>query len=171
MSETRHAKIDTELGEILLVARGPALVGCYFPGHWYPPAASSIGSPVDPDTDAVLGPAGTQLREYLAGERRTFDIRTATSGDEFSEQVWDLLRAIPYGTTTTYGRLAEQLGNRALAQGVGQAVGHNPLSIFVPCHRVIGSDGSLTGFAGGLVRKRRLLELEEPAEIRATRLF
>lgn len=81
------------------------------------------------------------------------------------------LREIPYGTTTTYGTIAVQLGNRALAQRVGRAVGHNPLSIVVPCHRVVGADGSLTGFAGGLDRKRALLALEEPAEVRAARLF
>ncbi|WP_301200637.1 methylated-DNA--[protein]-cysteine S-methyltransferase, partial [Corynebacterium stationis] len=85
--------------------------------------------------------------------------------------VWALLQEIPYGETMTYGEIAQQLGNKHLAQRVGQVVGRNPVSIIIPCHRVIGSDGSLTGYAGGLDRKRFLLELEEPAEVTETRLF
>lgn len=96
---------------------------------------------------------------------------TRTGGDEFFEQVWALLCEIPYGQTTTYGALAERLGDRRLAQRVGQAVGRNPISILIPCHRVLGADGSLTGYAGGLDRKRFLLELEEPVEASASRLF
>lgn len=171
MVDTRHATAETDLGDMMLVARGDRLIGCYFPGHWYPPAADSIGTEVVAADDDVLAQATMQLRDYLAGGRRQFDIELQTAGDEFSERVWELLRKIPYGDTTTYGELAEQLGGRSLAQRVGQAVGHNPLSIFIPCHRVVGADGSLTGFAGGLHRKRRLLELEEPVEVRSGRLF
>jgi methylated-DNA-[protein]-cysteine S-methyltransferase len=82
-----------------------------------------------------------------------------------------MLNQIPYGETTTYGALADELGNRALAQMVGQAAGHNPVSVIVPCHRVLGSDGKLTGYAGGLARKQFLLDLEEPADVKAGRLF
>lgn len=171
MNGRRHAYASTSLGDLQFVADGDALIGLYFPGHWYPPAADEVGPTVDEATDAAIGRAASQVREYLAGQRRAFDVRVTTNGDELSERVWALLRQIPYGETTTYGDLAERLGNRHLAQRVGQAVGHNPVSIIVPCHRVVGADGGLTGFAGGLERKRFLLDLEEPAARRAERLF
>ncbi len=91
--------------------------------------------------EPVFTQAATELDDYLAGERRSFTVPVATAGDAFQEQVWARLREIPYGETTTYGTLAVELGNPALAQRVGQAVGHNPLSIIVPCHRVVGADG------------------------------
>lgn len=156
---------------MLLVARGDALIGAYFEGHTYPPAADSIGEPTFEDSDPLLAQAAAELREYLSGQREAFTVALRTSGDEFSERVWQLLRELPFGVTTTYGALAKQLGNTALAQRVGQAVGHNPIMIFIPCHRVLGADGSLTGYAGGLERKRTLLALEEPAAAEAGRLF
>lgn len=171
MVERRHAYVATSLGELLFVAEDEALAGLYFPQHWYPPAADEVGVPVDTSDDAVIGSAAVQVCEYLDGSRESFDVPVVTHGDEFSEQVWTLLREIPYGQTTTYGALAERLGNRQLAQRVGQSVGHNPVSIVIPCHRVVGADGSLTGFAGGLERKRALLDLEEPEQARAARLF
>ena len=119
----------------------------------------------------MLNQARSELEDYLAGRRTSFDLPTRATGTAFQERVWALLREIPFGTTTTYGALAERLGERALAQEVGQAVGRNPLSIVVPCHRVVGSGGRLTGYAGGLDRKRRLLALEEPAALAAERLF
>ena len=169
---TRHGYFETSLGELLFVAEGHALAGVYFPDHRYPPAAEDIGEDLgrDPE-DAVLVEAARQLREYLGGQRDAFDVPLAPRGDEFSQQVWDMLGDIPYGSTTTYGELALALGNRALAQRVGQAVGHNPVSIIIPCHRVVGADGSLTGYAGGLDRKRALLSLEEPEPAAAGRLF
>lgn len=183
----RHARVETVLGELLLVAEngvdgsgigeepsGDALTGLYFPGHTYPPSADAIGDPVPADAvdeDPVLGAAARQLSEYLAGARRQFDLPIRARGDEFRERVWERLLAIPYGETTTYGALAAELGSRGLAQLVGQAVGHNPISIVIPCHRVVGADGSLTGYAGGKERKQRLLELEEPPEAAASRLF
>ncbi|WP_138443942.1 methylated-DNA--[protein]-cysteine S-methyltransferase [Sinomonas susongensis] len=165
----RHLEADTILGPLTLVAEGDALTAVYFPGHWTLPRRDSFGERVI--GDGLLDDAARQLREYLAGERRGFELTTAPAGNAFQLAVWELLAQIPYGATTTYGLLAERLGGRGLAQTVGQAVGHNPLSIVVPCHRVIGSDGSLTGYAGGLERKRFLLELEEPPEVRAARLF
>ncbi|OON80028.1 methylated-DNA--[protein]-cysteine S-methyltransferase [Streptomyces tsukubensis] len=168
---TRHAIVPTPLGDLTVVASGESLVGVYFPHHWYLPPSAELGPETDAGQDPPLARAAAQLGEYLAGERTSFDLATETHGDPLQEQVWAMLRRIPFGTTTTYGALAEQLGNKGLAQTVGQAVGHNPLSIIVPCHRVVGSNGKLTGFAGGLSRKQRLLELEEPAEVRAGRLF
>ncbi|MBL3687649.1 methylated-DNA--[protein]-cysteine S-methyltransferase [Leucobacter zeae] len=177
----RHAVVETSLGELLLVADHDgavadpglrdALCGIYFPGHWYPPDPDSTGNRVAAGEDRLFLAVGMQLAEYLAGDRRDFDLPVRTSGDAFSEQVWALLREIPYGETTTYGALAVALGNRNLAQRVGQCVGRNPVSIVIPCHRVVGADGSLTGFAGGLERKRKLLELEEPEAVSASRLF
>lgn len=180
---TRHAYAPTTLGDLLLVAErdetggtsagdaADAIIGVYFEGHWYPPEEGAIGERVDPFEDPLLAQAARELREYLAGERRSFDVPVRARGDALSEQVWQRLRRIPYGTTITYGTIATELGNRNLAQRVGQAVGHNPISIIIPCHRVLGADGSLTGFAGGLDRKRALLDLEEPEPSSVGRLF
>ena len=115
--------------------------------------------------------AGAQLTAYLVGDRADFDLPFTLHGDERQQRVWKLLTAIPYGDTVTYGELAAALADGTTAQEVGQAVGRNPLSIVVPCHRVVGSNGQLTGYAGGLTRKQFLLELEEPADVRAARLF
>ena len=109
--------------------------------------------------------------DFLAGDRTGFDLPTALRGDEPQRRVWDRLTAIPYGETVTYGELAAELADGSTAQEVGAAVGRNPLSIVVPCHRVVGKNGKLTGYAGGLERKKFLLDLEEPAELRAARLF
>ncbi|MFD3488364.1 methylated-DNA--[protein]-cysteine S-methyltransferase [Streptomyces sp. NPDC058665] len=170
-TETRHAVVETSLGGLTVVASGGAITGLYFPHHWYMPPEESLGRRVDVQDDALLTRAAIQLGEYLDGDRTTFDLPTRTNGDAFQERVWALLREIPFGETTTYGALAERLGSKALAQSVGQAVGHNPISIIVACHRVVGSDGKLTGFAGGLKRKQRLLEIEEPAAVKEARLF
>lgn len=157
---TRHTLVPTSLGELTLVASGQALTGVSFPGHWTRPNAQTFGPRVAVAGDAVLAAAGRQLREYLAGERVAFDLPAATQGDAFQERVWAALREIPYGETITYGELAKALGQGALPHEVGQAVGRNPLSIIVPCHRVVGKNGKLTGYAGGLERKRTLLALE-----------
>ena len=129
--------------------------------------------------EAELGPrddvagrvAVTQLEQYFAGERQVFDLPLAPRGDEFKQRVWALLQEIPYGETRSYGDLARALGDVNLSQAVGFANGRNPIAIVVPCHRVIGSDGSLVGYAGGLDRKRFLLALEETEETRSQRLF
>lgn len=169
---SRHGTFETSLGTLLFVAEASALVGVYFPDHRYPPDPEDIGDDLGQEPrDVTLSAAAEQLTEYLAGDRTQFDLELAPRGDEFSQRVWDVLRAIPFGATTTYGALAVDLGNRALAQRVGQAVGHNPISVFIPCHRVVGADGSLTGYAGGLDRKRQLLRLEEPDPSAAGRLF
>jgi methylated-DNA-[protein]-cysteine S-methyltransferase len=167
----RHARVSTDLGEITLVAGGDALTGLYFDRHWPRPPRTALGVLVDVDADPFISLVSSVLGEYLAGRRTTFDVPTSAVGDDFQERVWPILREIPYGTTTTYGAIADRLGDKALAQRVGRAVGRNPLSIVVPCHRVVGSDGWLTGYAGGLERKRRLLDLEQPLDTRAGRLF
>lgn len=169
--QRRHTTLTTDMGDLLAVAEGGGLAGLYFPVHWHPPAADTIGAEVSLTDDPVFEPLRRELADYFRGERTEFTVPTVTHGDAFSERVWDLLATIPYGTTTTYGAIARELGKPQLAQRVGQAVGHNPISILIPCHRVIGSDGSLTGYAGGLDRKARLLALEEPPEVAESRLF
>lgn len=166
----RHATLPTSLGDLLVVADTGGLTGIYFPAHWHPPSVDSIGVEVDAASDALFIELGKQLAEYLDRRRTAFDLPTAAAGDPFAEAVWAMLRAIPYGATTTYGELAARLGDRNLARRVGYAVGHNPLSILVPCHRVVGASGSLTGYAGGLERKQFLLELEGAAVV-SQRLF
>jgi methylated-DNA-[protein]-cysteine S-methyltransferase len=168
---TRHTVVDTTLGQVTLVASGEALVGLYFPHHWHPPTDQQLGDRTDVSADPLLAEAATQLAEYLDGTRTSFDLPASTRGGPFEEGVWALLAEIPFGATTTYGELAAQLGDRSLAQAVGRAVGQNPLSIIVPCHRVVGSSGKLTGYAGGLPRKRLLLDLEEPASVKVGTLF
>lgn len=159
-----HTTIDSSIGRLTLVARGPSLRGVYFPGHRYPPTADALGM----RSASGFAAATEQLVAFLEGERTTFDLRTAATGDAFQERVWKLIAEIPYGETTTYGELARELGDVALARAVGGAVGRNPLSIIVPCHRVVGRDGALTGYAGGLERKRFLLELETASGRRAS---
>ena len=168
---TRHAVIDSPLGELTLVADGAALTGLYFRHHWYRPSADTFGPRVDHRTDELLAEAQAQLDEFLAGDRFSFELANAAHGDDRQRRIWDRLTAIPYGETVTYGEIAEELADGTTAQEVGAAVGRNPLSIVVPCHRVVGKNGKLTGYAGGLARKKFLLDLEEPAELRAARLF
>jgi methylated-DNA-[protein]-cysteine S-methyltransferase len=157
-----HTTIDSPIGELTLVARDGALSGLYFPGHWYLPDPATFGS----RTSTGFEQAEQQLAEYFAGERTTFELALATAGDGFQRRVWKLIDEIPYGETTSYGAMARALGDPSLARAVGSAVGRNPISVIVPCHRVVGKDGKLTGYAGGLERKRFLLDLEEPAGAR-----
>jgi methylated-DNA-[protein]-cysteine S-methyltransferase len=173
--DTRHAVIDSPLGELTLVADGDALTGLYFRHHWYRPTDETFGPRVNTQDDDLLAEAQSQLTDYLAGNRTDFDLPVALHGDETKHRVWHLLTTIPYGETVTYGELAAALADGVTAQEVGQAVGRNPLSIIVACHRVVGRNfqrtGQLTGYAGGLKRKQFLLELEEPSEVKAARLF
>jgi len=168
---TRHAVVESPLGELTLVAEDDTLTGLYFRHHWHRPADDTMGPRVDAKSDGLLADAQTQLTDYLAGNRSDFDLPTQLHGDEAQHRVWQLLTKIPYGETVTYGELAAALADGTTAQEVGQAVGRNPLSIIVPCHRVVGKNDQLTGYAGGLKRKQFLLELEEPSEVKAARLF
>ncbi|HTU13710.1 MAG TPA: methylated-DNA--[protein]-cysteine S-methyltransferase [Solirubrobacterales bacterium] len=155
---TTHKKIDSPVGELTLVATDGTLSGIYFPGHWTLPDPSGFG----PRTETGFEEAERQLAEYFAGDRTVFELETGAVGDGFQRQVWDRLERIPFGETTTYGEIAAELGDPNLARAVGTAVGRNPISVIVPCHRVLGKGGKLTGYAGGLDRKRFLLELEAP---------
>jgi methylated-DNA-[protein]-cysteine S-methyltransferase len=166
-NRTVHAVLDTPIGALTLVGDGHALSGLYFPDHTRHPGIGTFG----PRDDRAFAAARAQLAEYFAGERTEFDLQLAPHGNEFQRSVWRLLGTIPYGRTRSYGQLAEQLGDPGLARAVGAANGRNPISIVVPCHRVVGHDGSLTGSAGGLARKAFLLELEQPAGARVPTLF
>ncbi|TDD24681.1 methylated-DNA--[protein]-cysteine S-methyltransferase [Kribbella turkmenica] len=159
----RHAIVSTRIGDLTLVASDDALAGVYFPHHWVRPAAETLGDRAEA-TDPVIAGAARQLADYLAGERTSFDLPTALRGDDFQLRVWSVIEGIPYGATTSYGEIATRLGETA--QAVGKAVGQNPLCIVVPCHRVVGKNGSLTGYAGGLERQQFLLDLEEPVTAR-----
>lgn len=153
-----HTTIDSPLGELTLVAHDGALAGLYFAEHARRPPSNTFG--VRDDTGFAA--AVEQLGEYFRGARTEFDLPLplAPRGDAFQLRVWELLRRIPYGQTRTYGQLATELGDSALARAVGAANGRNPISVIVPCHRVVGANGALTGYAGGLARKQFLLDLE-----------
>lgn len=158
-----HSVITTELGELTVVRDDDGLRGLYFPHHWYRPAQESFG----PRRDEGFRDVACQLDEYLAGRRRAFQLPLSVRGDSFQRAVWRLVDEIPYGATVTYGALAKRLTGPATAQQVGAAVGRNPLCIVVPCHRVVGLGGKLTGYAGGVPRKRQLLDLERDHASRA----
>ncbi|MGI8713680.1 MAG: methylated-DNA--[protein]-cysteine S-methyltransferase [Solirubrobacteraceae bacterium] len=158
MHSLRHHSVASPLGALLLVADdADRLCGLYLPNHQRSPGIA----PGRHDGGGVIVRATAQLGEYFAGDRTAFDLPVATAGSALQERVWTSLRTVPYGTTTTYGQLAAALGMRpGAARAVGRANGANPLSIIVPCHRVIGASGSLTGYGGGLDAKRRLLDHE-----------
>lgn len=151
---TTHA---SPLGELTLAATDEGLCGLYFKGH--KPAPKRVGWKRDngPRFDA----ARTWLDAYFAGEKpRKLPAHAIAAGTPFQRSVWEALRTIPRGKTTTYAELAAAIGSPKALRAVGAAVGRNPISILIPCHRVIGRDGSLTGYAGGLTRKKHLLALE-----------
>jgi methylated-DNA-[protein]-cysteine S-methyltransferase len=158
---TASARLPTPIGELLLTASDSALTGVYFPGP-LPPLHELEGGEADRSgpASAVLACARQQLTEYFAGTRTTFDLPLAAAGSAFERRVWDALRTIPYGSTVSYRELARRLGDVRATRAVGAANGKNPIPIIVPCHRVVGARGELTGFGGGLDRKRWLLEHE-----------
>lgn len=162
-----HTTIDSPIGALTLVQADGVLCGLYMEDHTHGPDPASFGT----RTDVGFEVATTQLAQYFAGERTTFDVPLAAAGTGFEQRVWALLRQIPHGETRSYGQLADQLGDRGLARAVGTANGRNPISVIVPCHRVIGADGSLTGYAGGLARKQFLLSLEDPTRAVQHSLF
>jgi methylated-DNA-[protein]-cysteine S-methyltransferase len=130
------------------------------------PSEETFGAPDDPDTEPFATVAA-QLAAYFTGELTEFDVPLALHGTPFQERVWTALQGIPYGETTTYGDLAAELGNPTASRAVGLANGRNPVGVIVPCHRVVGSTGSLTGYGGGLDRKRYLLDFERKTRTRA----
>ena len=162
-----HCVIDSPIGPLTLVADSDVLCALYMNEHRHAPQPEIFG-PRDPD-NKVLALTTEQLEEYFDGRRTVFDVPLDTSvGTPFQRMVWAALREIPYGETWTYGQLARHIGQPTAFRAVGLANGKNPISILVPCHRVIGSGGSLTGYGGGLERKQLLLALERghatPAE-------
>ncbi len=156
-------RVATPLGELVLTTSGTALTGIYFPTSRRGPAPTHQAGWVEVNGEGpeaeLLARARTQLGEYFARTRTTFDLPLEALGSAFEHRVWNALRTIPYGTATTYGELGRQLGDRH-SRAVGLASDKNPIPIIVPCHRVIGAKGELTGFSGGLEQKRWLLEHE-----------
>lgn len=159
----QYEQLETPIGTLLLVANERGLERIEFPvtsgTHTINPAWSRGG--------AIVEETARQLSEYFAGERQQFDLPLNASGTTFMKSVWEELTRIPFGETTSYGSIANTLGKPSAARAIGSANGKNPIPIVVPCHRVIGADGSLTGFAGGLDIKRQLLELEGILEVSA----
>lgn len=148
--------VGSPIGPLLLSSNGAALTRV----HFIDEGVSESGRA---DPDAVLTQTAEELAEYFAGRRRQFDVPTAPAGTEFQQRVWAQLRTLPFGTTASYGDLTARMGIPVSAsRAVGLANGANPIAILVPCHRVIGADGTLVGYAGGLHRKRFLLALEAP---------
>jgi methylated-DNA-[protein]-cysteine S-methyltransferase len=152
---TRYALLASPVGELLMsVDSQDRLTRLHFPGR-----TQAIPREWLRDEDALAEPS-RQLREYFASERTDFELALAPAGTPFQRQVWEALRAIPYGTTVSYGEIARAVGQPGAARAVGGANNRNPIAIVIPCHRVIGASGSLTGYGGGLERKRTLLALE-----------
>jgi methylated-DNA-[protein]-cysteine S-methyltransferase len=159
MPDRSHTVVDSPCGPLTLVAEGGALSGLYMVQQRHRPDETTFGEP-DPGAE-IFARIETELKEYFAGQRRTFDVPLAFAGTPFQQLVWSALREIPYGETMSYGELAERLGKPSASRAVGLANGKNPIGIIVPCHRVVGSNGSLTGYGGGLERKRYLLDFEQ----------
>ena len=154
----RFARIASPQGMLLATARDGALTGLYFENQKYFPVVDSSWQE-DPQ-DAPLAQCARQVHEYFEGSRTTFDLPLSPEGTDFQRRVWKEIARIPFGKTITYAELASRAGAPGSARAAGAATGRNPISIVVPCHRVVGADGSLTGYAGGLHRKTSLLEME-----------
>jgi methylated-DNA-[protein]-cysteine S-methyltransferase len=151
---TLYSTVSSPIGELMLCGDEYALTALHLPGHWPKPGAGWRRD------DERFADVARQLREYFAGERTTFDVPLKLRGGPFELEVWSELEQIPYGETTSYGEIARRVGKPHASRAVGAANGRNPVAIIVPCHRVIGSNGTLTGYGGGLERKRALLDLE-----------
>lgn len=161
---TAQCTVGSPLGPVLLARTAKGLAGVWFEGQKHHPG--TLNAPVLPH-DPLLKRAAEQLRRYFAGESTTFDLPLDLLGTPFQQSVWRELLAIPAGSTQTYGGLAQGVASAKAVRAVGGAVGRNPVSVIVPCHRVVGADGSLTGYAGGVDRKLALLALEgAPAWVR-----
>ena len=154
---TAQARFDTPLGPVLLARTARGLAGLWFDGQRHHPGTLAAPRRVD---DPLLRGAAELLQRYFAGEPVAFDLPLDLHGTPFQQSVWRALLQIPAGRTSSYGAIARGLGTPQAVRAVGAAIGRNPLCVIVPCHRVLGQDGSLTGYAGGLPRKRSLLALE-----------
>jgi O-6-methylguanine DNA methyltransferase len=160
MTAIVHTVLDSPCGPLTLVARDSRLGGLYMTDQRHRPPAETFGPRVAVDDLPAFEGTAEQLNAYFAGDRTTFDIDLSMAGTPFQQRVWNALRDIPYGQTVSYGELADTLGQPSASRAVGLANGKNPVGIIVPCHRVVGADGSLTGYGGGLERKRWLLDFE-----------
>ena len=157
-----HTVIDSPYGPLTLVAdEDGALCGLYMVDQRHRPPEENFGTP----DDTPFAETTAQLKAYFAGELKEFTLQLRLHGTPFQQTVWDQLRRIPYGETRSYGDLADALGNPGASRAVGLANGKNPIGIIVPCHRVVGANGSLTGYGGGLDRKQRLLDFESRAAL------
>lgn len=152
----RHTLIDSPYGPLTLVAEDGVLCGLYMTDQRHRPHEETFGA----RDESLFKAAEEQLEAYFASELKEFTLELRLRGTPFQRSVWDQLRKIPYGETRSYGELAETLGNAGASRAVGLANGRNPIGVIVPCHRVVGANGSLTGYGGGLDRKQRLLDFE-----------
>ncbi len=159
---THYTYLDSPVGSLLIAGAGDVVMLINFPTG----SQAQQPRPEWVRDDSMFAEAKQQLREYFAGERVDFTMQLEMDGTDFQKDVWTALRAVPYGTTVSYGELARAIGRPKASRAVGAANHANPLPLVVPCHRVIGSDRGLTGFGGGLETKQKLLELENPAEYR-----
>ena len=148
---------DSPVGPLTLMSNGKALTHCEFENPRYPFEEAPRGD------DAIIAKARKQLDAYFAGKLRGFDLPLAPQGTDFQQRVWKALLKIPYGATRSYGQQALAIGSPKAVRAVGLANGRNPIAIIIPCHRVIGANGSLTGYGGGMARKQLLLDLEQGA--------
>ncbi len=148
---------ESPVGPLTLISNGKALTHCEFENPRYPFKPAPRGE------DKIIAKARKQLDAYFAGKVRDFDLPLAPEGTEFQQRVWAALLKIPYGATRSYGQQAAAIGSPKAVRAVGLANGRNPIAIIIPCHRVIGANGSLTGYGGGMARKRLLLDLEQGA--------
>jgi methylated-DNA-[protein]-cysteine S-methyltransferase len=155
---TLYARFDTPLGTVLATAVAGFITSVNFVDAKYTPPVSADWKE-DPEAPPLKACA-EQLAQYFAGQRERFDLPLAPQGTEFQKRVWREIAALPFGKTITYAELAARAGSPGSARAAGAATGRNPIGIVVPCHRIVGADGSLTGYAGGLERKTRLLEIE-----------
>lgn len=161
MQQRVHTVVDSPIGPLTLVAVDGTLAGLYMDKQRHLPPEDTFGEP-----DATAFPEViAQLTEYFAGRLTEFDLRLTLNGTPFQRTVWAGLREIGYGETVSYAELAERIGQPTAARAVGLANGKNPISIIVPCHRVVGANGDLTGYGGGLARKRHLLDFERGADL------
>jgi methylated-DNA-[protein]-cysteine S-methyltransferase len=151
-----YTTMESPIGELLLLGDGDVLHGLYMQAGRKPIRVQTAWA----RDDSAFADVRRQLSEYFAGERSDFDVAMHLEGSAFQRTVWHALTEIPYGQTISYGELARRIGRPDLARAVGTANGQNPIAVIVPCHRVIGSNGKLVGYGGGLDNKRRLLELE-----------
>ncbi|WP_433516989.1 methylated-DNA--[protein]-cysteine S-methyltransferase [Nonomuraea sp. CA-143628] len=159
MTHRTHTVVESPVGPLTLVAVDGTLAGLYMRRQRHRPAEATFGEP-DPEPFTEVA---NQLQAYFDGRRTVFELPMVFAGTPFQQRVWTALRDIPYGETITYGQLAERIGQPTAARAVGLANGKNPIGIIVPCHRVVGSTGSLTGYGGGLATKQHLLSFERGA--------